>query len=139
MGIIGLLTGWEQDTAAGKAVLANHLLPYLDSGQRNKIILYIVDEFQRDGRHSSDKIIQFICTESRASQLNLVAMACASLGIEPRINDGIGWRRVKQPHISGGAVKPIHIELNIKYTKRKTGVMVEWPGEPTQSWSVAKT
>jgi hypothetical protein len=26
MGIISLLTGWEQDTAAGNAVLANHLL-----------------------------------------------------------------------------------------------------------------
>lgn len=93
------------------------------------MVVYIVDGFQSNGRHSTDRIVRFICNESRAAQLNLVAMACASLGIEPRINDGIGWRRVKQPHISGGAVKPIHIELIVKHIKRKTGVTVEWPGD----------
>jgi hypothetical protein len=127
MGIISLLAGWEQDTAAGNAVLANHLLPYLESDQREGIVSYIVEVFQSDGRHSIEVIMRFICDESRAAQLNLVAMACASLGIEPKIDDGIGWRRVKQPHIAGDAVKPIHIELVVKYIKRKTGVTVEWP------------
>jgi TPR repeat protein len=128
VGLLSYLTGWEQDKAAGNAVLANHLLPYIGKEKRKDIVQYLITAY-RAPRYQPEEILRILNDETRAAQLNCVAMACVAIGIEPILKDGIGWRVVKQPHIAGNAVKPINIELCIKWAKIKTGVEVEWPGD----------
>jgi hypothetical protein len=130
MGLLGSLTGWDQDKAAGNAVLANHLLPDLDKNERRNIVKFLVNAF---GPGKSDEVvIKMLNRQSRVSQLNCIAMACGSLGIAPKLNDGMGWRNVKQPQSSGESVRPTNIEVMVNHLKRKTGVLVDWPGDNVQ-------
>jgi hypothetical protein len=129
MGMLGLLTGWDQMNAAGNAILENHILPYLDSEKRRDIAIYIINGFKSTRYYSTEELLDHMSTESRAGQLNLIATACAGLQINPKVNDGIGWRWIKRPHVAGWHVKPIDIELSIKWLKKKTGVDVDWPGD----------
>jgi hypothetical protein len=44
MGLIGLLTGWDQNKAATNAVLASHLLAQLNRQQKQNIATLIADQ-----------------------------------------------------------------------------------------------
>lgn len=99
MGLLSSLTGWDQDKAVGNAVLANHLLPYLGKSDKVNIIKTIIKAL---GAGNPDGyVINMINRQSRVSQLNCVATACGFLGISPKLDDGVGWRNVKQPQFSG--------------------------------------
>ena len=127
MGLFGSLTGWDQDKAAGNAVLANHLLPYLSKNERIDVLNVMVKAL---GSGKVDEyVIKIINRNSRVSQLNCVAMACGYLGIAPKLDDGVGWRNVKQPQFSGENVRKTNIEATVNYLKKKTGVLIDWPGD----------
>ena len=123
MGILGNLTGWNQYNAAGNAILANHVLPYLDERNKHEIICFIAKSF----RTNIFDVTEYLNLSNRVEQLNFVAAACGNIGIEPILKDGIGWRFMKNPK-DAGFVKQDDIDYAIKDVERKTRTKVNWPG-----------
>ena len=130
MGVLGLLTGWDQDQAATNAVLANHLWARLDSEQKRIIIKLIVyNHLKNNNRRSIDDIIYILNEQCRVTQMNFVALACRDLGIEPPIDDRVGWRNIRNPYSVGGHTKKRDISAVIRWFARNKGVSVDWPGD----------
>lgn len=130
MGFISLLTGWDQDKAAGNAVLVSHLLLSLDRQQKRNIAGFMANHVIKSGyRGTVEDVLRALNRECRVTQLNCVACACENLGIAPPINDDVGWRSIKNPFVAGGHTKSRWIDANISYIKKTFGIDIDWPGD----------
>ncbi len=66
MGLIGLLTGWNQDKAAGNAVLASHLLSRVDRQQKENIAGLIANHIIESGhRGTAEDVLRVSNRECR--------------------------------------------------------------------------
>jgi hypothetical protein len=128
MSLIGFLAGRDQYKAATNAVLAQHVLTRLDSGQKKAIVTSIVNRLKSKYHYTEEDIVLTLNNDDRICQLNLVAHACHDLRMPPTINDGRGWRRLRHPLISAGFVKQKQLESAIDHIRQKTGISVDWPG-----------
>ena len=131
MGLFGLLTGWDQDKAADNAVQANHLLPRLNEQQKKEIVTHIANKISifYGGRKPNEKILRDLSNDCRVTQLNFVALACNDLGIEPPIQDGVGWRSIRNPYAVGGHTKERDISACVRWFAKRYGVSINWPGD----------
>jgi hypothetical protein len=128
MGLIGFLTGRDQDKAATNAVLAQLILAHLNSSQKKAVITSIINRLKKKYNDSDEAVVVSLNEDDRICQLNLVALACYELQIPPTVDGGRGWRRLRHPLISAGLVKQQQLESAINYIRLKTGIDVKWPG-----------
>jgi len=128
MGLIGFLTGRDQDKAATNAVLAQHTLTRLDSAQKKAIITSIINRLKLKYNYTDEDVVLNLNNDDRICQLNLVAHACRDLQMPPTVDDGRGWRRLRHPLITAGFVKQKQLDHAVEYIRQKTGISVDWPG-----------
>jgi hypothetical protein len=72
--------------------------------------------------------LQRISNESRVVQMNFVALACESLGIEPPFRNCV-WTSVQNPYDVGRKVTDRHVAAAIDAIWKDDGVRVSWPGD----------
>ncbi len=125
MGLISLLTGWDQNKAATNAVLASHLLARLDRQQKQNIATLIADHL-KSSRDTAEDVLRALNNNCRVTQMNFIALACNDLGIEPPISC---WLPIRNPYLVGGYTKETDISFAVRLFARKNGVSINWPGD----------
>ena len=130
MGLIGLLTGWDQDKAAGNAVLASHLLSRVNRQQKENIAGLIASHILKSRyRGTAEDVLRELNGDCRVTQMNFVALACRDLGIAPPFDDSVGWRNIRNPYMVGGHTKPRVINVSIWYINKNFCIHIDWPGD----------
>jgi hypothetical protein len=61
--------------------------------------------------------------------MNFIVLACNDLGIEPPIDDRVGWRPIRNPYSVGGHTKERDISAVVRWFAKNKGVSVDWPGD----------
>ncbi len=103
MGLLkSLFRGTKGFSAATNALLAEHVLGTLTVGEKDNVRKQIEHIFRAGGSPniSDDFIFRKFNRETRAVQLNLVAMALNDLGIFPPF-EGEFWHEVRNPFRAG--------------------------------------
>jgi hypothetical protein len=129
MGFFGSLFGWDQSMGAINAVMASQLIARCDNSARQNIareVIRILSSVQRG--QSSDQILETINRQSRAVQMNFIALACDNLQIAPPLRNNV-WTRVENPFRVGAQLDDIRIASAIDSIKRQDGVRLAWPGD----------
>ena len=130
MGLLGRLTGWDQQKDAHNAVVGSHLADTAHADAKRRIAERIV-EIQRQvkGRYagSLDDILRDLDSQPRSVQMNFVALACNSLGIQPNVH-GLYFNEVQNPYLAKGEATTERIDFVVRYVNARYPVQVGWPG-----------
>lgn len=131
MGFLGRLTGWDQQSDAHNVVIASHFVDSATPAMKRQIALRII-EIQQEikGRYvgSVDQILSDLNSQPRSVQMNFVALACNSLGIQPMIR-GIQFNHVTNPYLAKGQDTLERIDFAVRYINDRYSAKVAWPGE----------
>jgi hypothetical protein len=131
MGLLGRLTGWDQQKDAHNAVVAGHFADSAHTDVKRQIVQRLV-EIQRQvkGRYagSLDDILHDLDSQPRSVQMNFVALACNSLGIQPNVR-GLYFNDVQNPYLAKGEATTERIDFVVRYINSRYPVEVAWPGE----------
>lgn len=129
MGLIGLLTGWDQNKAAINSVLATHAASKLDLQQKRDVARLIAKHIlDSRNRGTAEAVLQELNNECRVIQMNFIALACNELGIAPKLSS-TSWLPIRNPYSVGTHTKEEDISASVKWFESRTGVRINWPGD----------
>ena len=130
MGLLGRLTGWDQQKDAINAVLANHLAETASPELRRKIVDRIVTiqiQVRRERASDARAIVADLSNRSRIVQMNFIALACNNIGIPPSLN-GLYFENVENPYRSDNESSLNRIGVALDDLSRRSGRQLHWPG-----------
>lgn len=95
-----LFRGTKGFATATNALLAEHMLPTLDSETKDRLRSQIAHILRAGGRRDlpDDRVNRSFNSRERLVQLNLIAIALNDLGIEPPFR-GEFWHEVRNPFL----------------------------------------
>ena len=127
MGLWGSLIGSDQALGSESVLLANHLLYQLSPDQRMLIAAEVRDIIVRTERRDPEGVLESLGGESRVAQMGFVALACASLGINPFPAPYHVWFRIQNPFLLESQITPYRIKLAASILRDKGIPVREWP------------
>jgi phage FluMu protein Com len=129
MGLLGRLTGWDQTSEAHNAVVASHFLESATVGTKRRIVERLIEiQHSVKGRYagSLDDILDDLNERPRSVQMNFVALACNSLGIQPDIR-GLQFNDVRNPYFADDKSTLEKIDFTVRWINKRHPVNVAWP------------
>jgi hypothetical protein len=130
MGLLGRMTGWDQQKDAHNAVLANHLVETANDDLKRLIADRLVSIQERALKHISgdrDAILYALSNECRIVQMNFVAMACNTLNISPNL-PGMSFTLITNPYLSEDKSSINRIEISMEDISARCRQKLSWPG-----------
>lgn len=129
MGILGLLSGWEKTMGALNAVMANQLMAHSNLETKVRISDEVINIISsaRYGKLSKAEILSELNSDNRVAQMNLIALACDNLHIDPPFNNS-HWERVKNPYGLSRLVDETLIQATIQSIQKDSRHEISWPG-----------
>lgn len=125
MGFFGnMLSGGAGIAGANNAHLAELAIQKLSQADKKRLAMRIVDITIASGfqNMTNDQVFGMFNSKERISQLNLIALACAELGIQPPAA-GESWMSVRNPFLLATDAKDL--ETNAGHFRRKHGLSVK--------------
>ena len=134
MGLLGRLTGWDQQGDAHNAVVAIHFLQSASRETKLKILTRIIEIQQRVKKAyagSTADIIHDLDCQPLAVQMNFVALACNSLSIQPGVR-GLHFNDVQNPYLAKGEDTLERISGVVKFLNNRFDMKAVWPGNSSK-------
>lgn len=128
MGVLGRITGWDQQKDAHNAVLASYFAETASPELRLEILKRLI-LIQQQVRAAGDPraIVAELSECARIVQMNFIALACNSMGINSGLND-LHFERVKNPYRSDNQSSLSRIGVALDDLTRRSGRQLFWPG-----------
>ncbi|HET7575369.1 MAG TPA: hypothetical protein VFK19_02245 [Sphingomicrobium sp.] len=130
MGLLGRLTGWDAQKEAHNAVVASHFVDHADTDTKRRLIECIIKiQHEVKGRYagSKDEILADLNRQPRSVQMNLVALACNNLGVQPNVR-GFQFNDVSNPYRAKDGDIDERIEFAVRWLNERFPAKVSWPG-----------
>ena len=145
MGLLGRLTGWDQQKEAHNAVAASHLAQSASPELRREIVnrLVLIQQRVRGSATGATRAILLdLSLQPRIVQTNFIALACNSLGIPPALR-GQTFAEVVNPYGANNESALSRIEVALVDLSRRSGERLAWPGNNVRidflSWAESPT
>lgn len=130
MGLLGRLTGWDQQKDAHNAVLASYLVETASPKLRLEIVkrlILIQQQVRAAGAGDPHAIVADLSNQPRIVQMNFIALACNSMGIPSGLN-GLQFESVENPHRADNDNSLSRIGVALDDLSRRSGRQLHWPG-----------
>ena len=130
MGLLGRLTGWDQQKDAHNAVLASYLAETASRELRQEIVkrlILIQQQMRAAGAGDPQAIIADLSNRPRIVQMNFIALACNSMGIPTGLN-GLHFESVENPYQSDNDSSVSRIGVALDDLSRRSKRQLHWPG-----------
>jgi hypothetical protein len=130
MGLLGRLTGWDQQKDAQNAVLASYLAetasPELKKEIANRLVI-IQQQVKVGSSVSPQAILEELSGRPRIVQMNFIALACNSLGIPPGLRS-LSFMDVQNPYHADDESSLDRIGVALADLSRRSALRLTWPG-----------
>lgn len=130
MGLLGRITGWDQQKDAHNAVLASYLADTASPDLRREIVKRLVliqQQVRAAGAGDPLAIVADLSNRPRIVQMNFIALACNSMGMPSGLN-GLHFQAVENPYRSDNDSSLNRIGVALDDLSRRSGRQFSWPG-----------
>jgi hypothetical protein len=130
MGLLGRITGWDNQKDAHNAVLASYLAETASPELRLEIVkrlILIQQQMRAAGAGDPHAIVADLSNRPRIVQMNFIALACNNMGIPSGLN-GLHFESVENPYRSDNDSSLNRIGVALDDLSRRSGRQLTWPG-----------